>query len=144
MEVVIKYKARNGMEFDDPYDCEKYEKILAKMPGTLGYFLANLEEFKDTDYFAGIVFYKEKDAPSVYSRCNLDFSDLFEGEIITQPMKEAQNRVRSTVGDLRKFFKDKDHTIPCGGAYVCSPDPLMTTGKAGHVDCTEVFRQKKV
>ena len=39
MEIDITYKAKDGMEFSDPYLCEQYEKNLDKAPGTVGYFL---------------------------------------------------------------------------------------------------------
>ena len=139
MEVVIKYKAKNGLEFDDPYECEQYEKILDKTPGTLGGFLARLDEYKDTDYFAGTIFYRVDDKVCSICRCNFDFSDLYEGETITQSMKDAQNRVRCTIGDIRKTFKDIDPYTPCGGTYFVSSDPLMNEGRGSNIDCSKVF-----
>ena len=43
MEVKVKYIAKDGREFDDPFECEKYEEMLSEKYGTIGYVLKTLK-----------------------------------------------------------------------------------------------------
>ena len=139
MEVKLKYKAKNGMEFDDPYMCEQYEKMLDYEDGTVGYFLKNLEQFDDEDYFDGTLCVKAKDSEGLYySRKNLDFSDLYEGEFITQTMKEAQERATTKVKDVRDFFGKFDADALCGGLYAVYKAPNAKYS-IWRIPCDKVF-----
>ena len=140
MEVNIEYKAKDGKVFSDPYLCESYEKALENKPGTLGCFLNTLEEFKKTDYFCGIVYYREDDKVQTLAVYSIDFSDIYEGEIVTEAMKEAQRRVSSTVGNVLEYFKDKDKSIPCCGSFVISSDIKMTNCNLFHYANKKVFQ----
>ena len=139
MEIEITYKAWNGMEFKDPYACEQYEKTLAKFPGTVAYLLEHIEQFKDTDLFTGTLMYKEKGKHTVYfTRTNIDFSDLYEGEMVTQAMMDAQMRVTNTVGDVRRHFSKMDPGTPCGGTFIIQKNPSSLVA-ASYIDCSSVF-----
>lgn len=141
MEIDITYKAKDGMEFSDPYLCEQYEKNLDKAPGTVGYFLGRLDQFKETDFFTGTIIYKEKDQPaSFYTRTNIDFSDLYEGEIVTQAMKEAQMRVTNTIADVRRHFEKIDLSTPCGGTCIISKDHGISSGALITLSCNPVYK----
>ena len=140
MEVNIEYKAKDGKVFTDPYLCETYEKSLDKMPGTLGSFLDTLEEFKKTDYFCGIVYYREDDKVQTLAAYSIDFSDIYEGEIVTEAMKEAQRRVSLKVGNVLDYFKDKDKSIPCCGSFVISSDIKMNNSTLFHYGNNGVFK----
>lgn len=118
MQVKVRYIAKNGVEFDDPYQCEQYEKLLDCEPGTTGYLLKNLEQFDDEDLFDGTLCFKKKGCGAqYYSRTNIDFSDLYEGEFVTQAMKEAQERATTKVKDVRTFFGGFTPETACGGFY---------------------------
>ena len=143
MDIEIKYRAKDGLYFDDINACEKYEKSLQTQPGSLGYFLKKLKENKETDYFTGIIFYKEDGMLNCYSRAQMDFTDLYEGEIITQAMKDVQTRMTSTVKQVLDFFKGKDPTISCGGSYIISSDARMVKCTGNNIACYDVFRVDK-
>lgn len=143
MDIEVKYRAKDGMCFDDINACEKYEKSLITQPGSLGYFLEQLKKSKETDYFTGIIFYKENGKLSFYSRAQVDLSDLYEGEIITQTMKDVQTRMTSTVKQALEFFKGMDPSISCGGSYMISSNPRMIKGFCCNIPCYDVFRDGK-
>lgn len=142
MEVKIEYKAKDGTVFTDPYLCESYEKSLEKQLGTLGGFLNFLKDYKETDYFSGIIFYIENEKINTLCALTVDFSDLFEGEFVTQAMKEAQRRVTATVGNIIEFFKDKDLTIPCSGSFFISSDKSMSNNTYAHFSNNELYNKK--
>ena len=140
MEIDIIYKAKDGTEFSDPLICEEYEKSLDTLPGTLGYFLRQLDQFEESDLFTGTMMYKEKDKQvTFYMSVNMDFSDIYEGEIVTQAMKEAQRRATSTVAGVRRHFNGIDLSTPCGGTFVVSKrsdgQPVMGIS----IPCDPVF-----
>lgn len=142
MEVNIEYKAKDGKVFSDPYLCESYEKVLEKEPGTLGQLLQAFKQFKETDYFSGIIYYRENGNTESLVACTVDFSDLYEGELVTQAMKDAQNRVRITVGKILNFFKDKDYSIPCSGSFLISPNMNLSGYTIIHLSNNKVFEQE--
>ena len=139
MEIEIKYRAKDGMCFDDINACERYEKSLLTQPGSLGYLLKKLKEHKETDYFTGIIFYKENGKLNSYSSAQIDLTDIYEGEIITQTMEDVQTRTTSTVQRVLNFFKDKDPSISCCGSYLISSDPCMVKCTGNNITCDDVF-----
>lgn len=142
MEVKIQYKAKDGRVFYDPYLCESYEKSLEKGPGTLGRFLNLLKGYKESDYFIGIIYYRENNDVKTLSVYTMDFSDLYEGEYVTQAMQDAQKRVTVTVGNVLDFFKDIDNSIPCCGSFIISPTMDMKESTIAHIgDQGGVFKQ---
>ena len=140
MEVKIKYKAKDGIEFDDPFICEKYEETLSEKYGTLGYVLKSLKTlYNETDYFVGVLFYRENGVFSTFARTTIDFSDIYDGEFVTQAMMEAEQRVTTTVKDVITFFEKKDKSIPCGGSIVVADNKEMKRYGAAEFNCDEVF-----
>ena len=71
---------------------------------------------------------------------NYDLTDYYEGEIITQTMKEVQNRLTCTVGRVLDYFKDKDPSMFCGGSYLVSSDPHMVKCTGDTITCYEVLK----
>ena len=144
MEVKVKYIAKDGREFDDPYDCESYEKLLQKKPGTVGYFLNFLKKkCKETDYFYGVIFYRDKDGFHTYARSTVDLSEQYDGEYITQAMKEAQEQVTTTVKDVINFFEKKDNSFYCGGSFVWGEDIAFSNCSSANITSEKVFNPKE-
>jgi len=140
MEIKVKYTAKNGAEFDDPFDCERYEKMLSEKPGTIGYILKHMKTYyKETDYFIGILFYLENGAFNAYSRTTIDLSGNYEGELVTQTMKDVQGILKSTVKEVIRFLEGKDKSLPCGGSIIVSEDIEFKTYNASEFNCDKVF-----
>ena len=55
MEINVVYTAKDGMEFDDPYKCEEYEKRLGTQPGTVGRARIDLKDIGEQKYVFGIL-----------------------------------------------------------------------------------------
>jgi len=142
MEIEITYKAWDGMEFKDPYVCEEYEKALSKFPGTVANLLKLLDKYEETYLFSGTLIYKEKDKEAnYYSRTNIDFSNLYEGEMVTQAMKDAQMMATNTVGDVRNHFSKVDPGTPYGGTFIIQKDHNSSQVIFQAVDCKPVFKE---
>ena len=143
MDIEIKYRAKDGVCFDDINECEKYERYLQNQPGSLGYLLNKLKALKETDYFFGIIFYKENGDVKSFSGASIDLSEYYEGEIITQAMRDVQRRVTCTIGQVLEFFKDKDPSIFCGGTFLVSSDLRMKHCTGDSITCYEVLKGAK-
>lgn len=143
MDIILKYQSFDGIIFDDPYECEKHEKFYDKFPNSIGYFLNILKDFKETDYFAGIVHTSYKDKHTVYIRTHYDLSDIYEGEVVTSAMREVQDRVSSTVGDVLRLLKDLPRDTVCGGTFLISSTPDMQNSKCFHMDFKAFYEAVK-
>ena len=47
MDIEIKYRAKDGVCFDDINECEEYEKNLQNQRGCLGYLIKKLKKYKE-------------------------------------------------------------------------------------------------
>ena len=55
MDIDITYTAKDGRRFNDPYECEEYEKRLGTEPGTVGRARIDLKEIGESEYVFGIL-----------------------------------------------------------------------------------------
>jgi hypothetical protein len=71
METEIKYRAKDGRVFDDPFKCEDYENTLGISPGTIGDVLQFLEKEPEDKHVSGILICKHNG-----ELCSNTFSNL--------------------------------------------------------------------
>lgn len=111
----IIYKAKDGRLFNDPLECEDYEKSLGVLPNSIGDLINQLEkEHVKGDYMTGIIIVKESNGQtSIYAESTVNIDDKLEDYVNVENLKEEQRYLTAKVDDVVKFLKKLDKDRPC-------------------------------
>ena len=109
----IIYEAKDGRLFYDPLECEKYEKTIGILPGTVGALIKNLEELSPTDYIMGLVVVKEEECCCFYRRETVCCDSLLEDYVNINNLTEQQRYLYETFGNFIEELKKTNKDYPC-------------------------------
>ena len=118
----IIYKAKDGRLFNDPLECEDYEKTIGILQGSVGYLINELEKNdRPKCYMFGIVLVREKDGSStIYTRYTANLDDKLEDYVNVSNLTEEQRYESFTIGDFLKLLKNLDKDLMCQWMIVFS------------------------
>lgn len=111
----IIYKAKDGRLFNDPLECEDYEKSLDVLPNSIGDLINQLEkEHVQGGYMTGIVMVKKTNGQtSLYTECTMNIDAYLEDYVNVENLKEEQRYVYTKVDNVVRFLKTLDKDRPC-------------------------------
>ena len=111
----IIYKAKDGTLFNDPLECEDYEKSLDVIPNSIGDLINQLEkEHVKGGYMTGVVMIKETNGQtSIYAESTVNIDDKLEDYVNVENLKEEQRYLTAEVDKVVRFLKTLDKDRPC-------------------------------
>ena len=123
MEIdTIIYKAKDGKLFQDPLQCEEYEKTIGIIPGSVGALIQALEKLGPKTYIFGVVFMKGKEETAVFTRCTVCCDNILEDYVNVENLREDQRYMYETADEFVEVLKKMDKDNPCQYMIVFSKD----------------------
>ena len=112
MEILTKYMAKDGKMFNDPLECEEYEKGLGIVPGSVADIISYLnKQCKPESYVHGLVYVKEPDgSKSIFQCTTICVAGKLNSFVNIGDLNTDQLYIQTTAGEvmdwLGKFDKD--------------------------------------
>lgn len=111
MEIDITYTAKDGRQFDDPYECEEYEKRLGSKAGTVARARTDLKALGENTYVFGLLKVRHDDVNNYRSYMVRCVDDKLEGYVNVSELDVDKRWVRNTISDVLRDmerFSDDD------------------------------------
>lgn len=111
MEINVVYTAKDGMEFNDPYECEKYEKQLGTESGTVGRARIDLKELGENRFVFGLLKVCHEGVSHYRTYVTLCVDEKLDGYVNVSDLDVDKRWIRSTIGDVlhdMERFSDDD------------------------------------
>lgn len=105
METEIKYRAKDGRVFDDPFKCEDYENTLGISPGTIGDVLQFLEKEPEDKHVSGILICKHNGELCSNTFSNLCIQEEEVDDIFGGIKSEEKGWIINTVKDVIEVMR---------------------------------------
>lgn len=113
MEVEITYKAKDGRRFQDPYQCEEYEKAIGVLPNSVADVILQLEKRNPKNYIFGAVFVRHNDGmSSIYTRATACCDSVLEDYVNVNDILEEKRYMTATVEELIETLKEEVQDAP--------------------------------
>lgn len=113
MEVEAKYIAKDGRRFDDPIECQEYEKKLGVLKGSVGEFVCTFGKVPADNYVMALILIKEDGKKKLFAFFTLNVTDMLEDFVNPENLTEEQRYYSQTVGDMLSVMKKHDQDAPC-------------------------------
>ena len=112
METEIKYRAKDGRVFDDPFKCEDYENSLGISPGTIADVLQYLEKEPEEKHVSGIIICKHEGVLCSTTFNNIPIKEYLKDDIYSEEKCKELGWISSSVKDvikeIRRSYDDND------------------------------------
>ena len=111
MDINVIYTANDGTKFNDPYECEEYEKRLGTEPGTVGRARIDLKELGEDKYVFGMLKVRHDDVNHYRTYVTRSVDEKLEDYVNVSELDVDKRWIRNTISDvLRNIeqFSDDD------------------------------------
>ena len=111
MDINITYTAKDGRRFNDPYECEKYEKRLGTKAGTVGRARIDLKELGEDRYVFGMLKVRHEDVNHYRTYVTRCVDEKLEDYVNVSNLDVDKRWIRSTIADVLRDmerFSDDD------------------------------------
>lgn len=110
MDINITYTAKDGRRFNDPYECEQYEKRLGTEAGTVARARIDLKELGEDQYVFGLLKVRHEGANHYRTYVTRCIDDKLEDYVTVSTLDVDKRWIRSTIADvlrdIEKFGDD--------------------------------------
>ena len=152
MDIDVIYKAKDGMRFSDPFECEKYEKRLGSEAGTVARARIDLKDIGEQKYVFGIMKVRHEDSNyyrTYVTRCvDHKLEDYVNVSELDLDKRWIVSNIGNVLHDMEEFNDDDlceceflycDHwefggEHPCGCIRTYNPKLWEETEKAAKAD----------
>jgi len=111
MDINITYTAKDGRRFNDPYECEAYEKRLGTEPGTVARARIDLKEIGEDKYVFGLLKARHEGVNHYRSYIVRCVDDKLEDYVNVSSLDVEKRWIRNTISDVlhdMEEFSDDD------------------------------------
>ena len=111
MDINVIYTAKDGTKFNDPYECEEYEKRLGTEPGTVARARIDLKELGEDKYVFGMLKVRHDDVNHYRTYVTRSVDEKLEDYVNVSELDVDKRWIRNTISDvLRNIeqFSDDD------------------------------------
>lgn len=111
MDINIIYTAKDGRRFNDPYECEEYEKRLGTEPGTVARARIDLKALGENEYVFGILKVRHENISHYRTYVVRCLDDKLEDYVNVSDLDVDKRWIRNTIGDVlhdMEQFNDDD------------------------------------
>ena len=113
MDINVIYTAKDGRKFNDPFECEEYEKRLGTEPGRVGRARINLKELGENMYVFGLLKVRH-DGSNYYrtyvTRC---LDEKLEDYVNVSELDVDKRWIRSTIADVLRDMEQYNDDDLC-------------------------------
>ena len=152
MDINVIYTAKDGRRFNDPFECEEYEKRLGTEPGTVARARIDLKELGENEYVHGLLKVRHEGVNHYRTYVVRCVDDKLEDYVTVSSLDVDKRWIRNTISDvlsdMEKFGDDDlceyeflycDHwefggEHPCGYCRTINPKLWEETEKAAKAD----------
>lgn len=114
MEIFAKYIAKDGKSFDDPMECQEYEKTIGILSGSVGELIHLLDKNTKRNYYIfGVVKIRDGNKGYIYTRYTACIDYLLEDYVNVEDLPEEKRYEKATVGELADTLRKLDKDLPC-------------------------------
>ena len=106
MEIGITYTAKDGRQFNDPYECEEYEKRLGTEPGTVGRARIDLKALGENRYVFGILKVRHNDVNHYRTYVVRCVDDKLEDYVTVSELDVDKRWIRNTISDVLRDLEE--------------------------------------
>jgi len=111
MDINITYTAKDGRRFNDPYECEKYEKRLGTEAGTVARARIDLKEIGEDKYVFGLLKVHHEGVTNYRSYVTRCVEEKLEDYVNVSSLDVDKRWIRNTISDVLhdlEQFSDDD------------------------------------
>lgn len=111
MDINITYTAKDGRRFNDPYECEEYEKRLGTEPGTVGRARIDLKALGENEYVHGLLKVRHEGISHYRIYVVRCVDDMLEDYVTVSELDVDKRWIRNTIADVlsdMEQFSDDD------------------------------------
>ena len=110
MDINVIYTAKDGRQFNDPYECEEYEKRLGTEPGTVARARIDLKALGENEYVFGMLKVRHDDANHYRTYVTRCVDDKLEDYVTVSELDVDKRWIVSNIGnvlhDMEEFNDD--------------------------------------
>ncbi len=119
MKIEQTYIAKDGRKFDDPCECEEYEKTLGIEEGSIGDLLMKLEKYRAEDILSGVLLSIHDDKSITLLFDNVCVDEKLRPYLNVDNLDESQRWITNTVQDTIRSIKNTlSEDDPCQHIFV--------------------------
>ena len=111
MNINITYTAKDGRRFNDPYECEEYEKRLGTEAGTVGRARIDLKALGENEYVFGLLKVRHEGGNHYRTYVTRCVDDNLEDYVNVSELDVYKRWIRNTIADVlsdMEQFSDDD------------------------------------
>ena len=151
MDIDVIYKAKDGMRFNDPYECEEYEKRLGSEPGTVGRARIDLKALGENEYVFGLLKVKHDGIKCYRTYVTRCVDEKLEDYVNVSELDADKRWIVSNIGNVLHDMEQYNDDDPCeyeflfcdhwdfGGEHPCG---CVRTNNQELWDKTETYTNK--
>jgi hypothetical protein len=113
MDINITYTAKDGRRFNDPYECEEYEKRLGTEPGTVGRARIDLKELGEDRYVFGMLKVRHEGVTNYRTYVTRCVDEKLEDYVTVSNLDVDKRWIRSTVADVLRDMEEYNDDDLC-------------------------------
>jgi len=111
MDIDVIYTAKDGRRFNDPYECEAYEKRLGTEPGTVGRARIDLKALGENRYVFGMLKVRHEGINNYRTYVTRCVDEKLEDYVNVSELDVDKRWIRNTISDVlhdMEHFNDDD------------------------------------
>ena len=113
MDIDITYTAKDGRRFNDPYECEEYEKRLGTEPGTVGRARIDLKALGENRYVFGLLKVRHDGVTNYRSYVTRCVDEKLEDYVDVSSLDVDKRWIRSTIGEVLRDMEQYSDDALC-------------------------------
>ncbi len=113
MDIDVVYKAKDGRRFNDPYECEEYEKRLGTKAGTVARARIDLKALGEDRYVFGMLKVRHDGFTNYRSYVTRCVDEKLEDYVDVSSLDVDKRWIRSTIGEVLRDMEQYSDDDPC-------------------------------
>ena len=113
MDINITYTAKDGRRFNDPYECEAYEKRLGTEAGTVGRARIDLKELGENEYVFGMLKVRHESTNHYRTYVVRCVDDKLEDYVNVSELDVDKRWFRNTISDVLRDMEQYNDDDLC-------------------------------
>ena len=113
MDINVIYTAKDGTKFNDPYECEEYEKRLGTEPGTVARARIDLKELGEDKYVFGMLKVRHDDVNHYRTYVTRSVDEKLEDYVNVSELDVDKRWIRNTISDVLRNMEQFNEDDLC-------------------------------
>ena len=113
MDINITYTAKDGRRFNDPYECEEYEKRLGTEAGTVARARIDLKALGENEYVFGMLKVRQEGVNHYRTYMVRCVDEKLEDYVNVSELDVDKRWIRNTIGDVLRDMEPFDDDDLC-------------------------------